>query len=152
MEFFAVKFGDIIRRRRILFGSDPFAAVSISRESSITRVRQTLLNLTLRMRGAYIGRGCHEEQRVAMIANMAGPLRSCAATIMELEGANVNSAREAFYHLAASLTDAISSAELLKTLSEARQTGILQPGTSEAALLQLIDLASRMCARAATLK
>jgi predicted nucleotidyltransferase len=150
VESFAVKFGDIIRRRQILFGSDPFAAVSISRDASIVRVRQTLLNLTLRMREAYIGRGLMEEQRVTMIANMAGPLRSCAATILELRGTEVSSARDAINDLAASLTDKTSANELMKLLSQARQTGILPPGASEPALFQLIELARLMwrCAEA----
>ncbi len=83
---FAVKFADIIRRRRVLYGDDPFAGLSISRGDAIVRLKQTLLNLTLRLREAYIARSLREEQLVAMIADMAGPLRSCAAALLELEG------------------------------------------------------------------
>jgi predicted nucleotidyltransferase len=152
VECFAVKFGDILRRRQILFGSDPFAAVSISREASIIRVRQTLLNLTLRMREAYIGRGLREEQRVTMIANMAGPLRACAAALLELRGTKVSSARDAICDLAASLTDKISADELMKLLSQARQTGVLPPDASESTLFQLIELARLMWVCAEALK
>ena len=152
MECFAVKFGDIIRRRQILCGSDPFEAMSISRAASIVRVRQTLLNLTLRMREAYIGRGLRPEQRVAMIANMAGPLRACAATLLELRGTSVSSARDALCDLAPSLIDQTSAAELMKLLSQARQTGSLPPDVSEAALFQLIELARLMWACADALK
>jgi predicted nucleotidyltransferase len=132
VECFAVKFADIIRRRQILFGQDPFAAVSISREASIIRVRQTLLNLTLRMREAYIARGLREEQRVTMIANMAGPLRACAAAVLELRGTSVNSGRD--------------------LLSRARHTGSLPPGASDPALFELIELARLMWEGANALK
>jgi predicted nucleotidyltransferase len=152
VECFAVKFGDIVRRRQILFGLDPFAAVSISRTALIVRVRQTLLNLTLRMREGYIGRGLREEQRVTMIANMAGPLRSCAATLLELQGAKVSSARDAICELAASLTSKTSADELMKLLSQARQMGALPPGVSEPALFQLIELTRLMWRRAESLQ
>ena len=43
MAAFAVKFADIMRRRRVLYGDDPFAGVSISRTDSIARLKQTLM-------------------------------------------------------------------------------------------------------------
>ena len=60
MNAFAVKFADIIRRRRVLYGDDPFAGLSISRGDAIVRLKQTLLNLTLRLREAYIARGLRD--------------------------------------------------------------------------------------------
>lgn len=48
MEAFAVKFADILHRRRVLAGSDPFAGASVPREAALRIVRQTLLNLELR--------------------------------------------------------------------------------------------------------
>jgi predicted nucleotidyltransferase len=94
-EAFAVKFADIRRRRRVLYGHDPFATISVSRDDSIFRLKQTLLNLTLRLRESYIARGSREEQLIATIADTAGPLRSCAAALLELEGATPASAKEA---------------------------------------------------------
>src|SRR5688572_32853054 len=41
-EAFAVKFADIARRRRILFGEDPFASVLVSRDDAVFRLKQTL--------------------------------------------------------------------------------------------------------------
>jgi predicted nucleotidyltransferase len=90
-EAFAVKFADIARRRRVLYGEDPFASVAVSRDDAIFRLKQTLLNLTLRMRGAYVARSLREEQLGAVIADVAGPLRSCASTLLELEGAPASS-------------------------------------------------------------
>src|SRR5262249_24489083 len=49
-EAFAVKFSDIKERHRVLYGSSPLESIQISREASIRRLRQVLLNLTLRLR------------------------------------------------------------------------------------------------------
>lgn len=49
-------------------------------------MKQRLLNLTLRLREAYIARSLREEQLAAVIADAAGPLRACASTLLELEG------------------------------------------------------------------
>jgi predicted nucleotidyltransferase len=120
MEAFAVKFADIIRRRRVLYGDDPFAGISISRSDAIVRLKQILLNLTLRLREAYIARGLREEQLVATIAVMPGPLRSCAATLLELEGNPAASPKEALHQVAASLPDGTARAEEISRISQAR--------------------------------
>jgi predicted nucleotidyltransferase len=148
MEAFAVKFADIVRRRRVLFGDDPFAGISISRGDSIVRLKQILLNLTLRLREAYIARGLREEQLVAMIADMAGPLRSCAATLLELEGKPAESPKESLHQVAASLPDGAERAEEVSRISEARQEGTLAPGVAAPTLFHLIEVASSMRTRA----
>jgi predicted nucleotidyltransferase len=148
MEAFAVKFADIMRRRRVLLGDDPFAGISISRGDAIFRLKQTLLNLTLRLREAYIARGLREEQLVAMIADMAGPLRSCAATLLELEGRPVESSKEALLQMAASLPNGAQQAEEISRLSEARQERTLAPGVAAPTLFHLIELARSMRTRA----
>lgn len=147
MEAFAVKFADIMRRRRVLHGDDPFAGISISRGDAIVRLKQVLLNLTLRLREAYIARGLREEQLVAMIADMAGPLRSCAATLLELEGRPVESPKEALYQVAASLPDGAERAEEISRISEARQERTLPPGVAAPTLFHLIELARSMRTR-----
>ena len=152
IEAFAVKFGDIARRRLVLFGEDPFASVSISRDDSIFRLKQTLLNLTLRMREAYVARSLREEQLVALIADVAGPLRSCAATLLELEGAPAASPKEALEQVSASLPDGPARAEDIQLISEARQRQALPKDVAARALFHLIDLARAMSARAAVLK
>jgi predicted nucleotidyltransferase len=148
---FTVKFADIIRRRRVLYGEDPFAGVSISRRDATVRLKQTLLNLTLRLREAYIARSLREEQLVAMIADMAGPLRSCAAALLELEGAITESPKEALHQVAASLPDGAERAEEISRISEARQNQRLAPGVAAPTLFHLIELARSMWARAAAL-
>src|SRR6478735_11042199 len=44
-EAFAVKYFDILHRRRVLHGTDPFASLKISDEALQRRVSQVLLNL-----------------------------------------------------------------------------------------------------------
>lgn len=145
---FAVKFADIIRRRRVLYGDDPFAGVSISRADAIVRLKQTLLNLTLRLREAYIARGLREEQVVAIIADVAGPLRSCAATLLEMEGRPPESPKEALRQVAASLPDGAERVELISRISEARQKKALAQGVAAPTLFHLIELAHSMWTRA----
>jgi predicted nucleotidyltransferase len=148
MESFAVKFADILRRRRVLYGEDPFAGMSVSREDSIVRLKQTLLNLSLRLREAYITRGLREEQLVAMIADLAGPLRPCAATLLELEGKPVESAKESLQQFAASLPGGAARAEQISRISEARQNQTLAPGTAAPTCFQLMELTHAMWTRA----
>jgi predicted nucleotidyltransferase len=151
MKAFAVKFGDILRRRRVIYGEDPFEGLTVSRDDSIVRLKQTLLNLTLRLRELYIERGLREEQLAVVIADMAGPLRSCAATLLELEGRPAKSAKEALQSVAASLTDVNISAGEISRISEAREKRTLPPGTAAPTFFHLIDLAHSMWQRALTL-
>lgn len=149
---FAVKFADIRRRRRVLYGNDPFASISISREDSIFRLKQTLLNLTLRLRESYILRGLREEQLVATIADAAGPLRSCAATLLELEGGTAPSPKDALQQISASLPDAEKRNEEVQLISESRKKRTLPAGVAAPTLFHLIELAHLMWVRAAALK
>ncbi|HKS08219.1 MAG TPA: nucleotidyltransferase domain-containing protein [Pyrinomonadaceae bacterium] len=145
---FAVKFADITRRRLILYGEDPFASISVSRADAISILKQRLLNLTLRLREAYIVRSLREEQLAAVIADAAGPLRSCASTLLELEGRPAPTPREALEQFANSST---SSAHDVQLITEARQRHALPPGAAAPALFHLIELAHAMWARAAEL-
>ena len=94
-ELFAVKFADIGRRHRVLFGKDVFAGLVIQRAAIISRVRQVLLNLILRLRADYLQNADFAQGLGALIADSAGPLRSSAATNLELEGRDFSSGREA---------------------------------------------------------
>lgn len=149
---FAVKFADVRRRRRVLYGDDPFGAISVSRTDAIFRLNQTLLNLILRLRESYISRGLREEQLVATIADAAGPLRSCAATLLELEGGTSLSSKDALQQISSSLPGAEKRNEELQLISEARQRHALPPGVAAPTLFHLIELARLMWERAAALK
>ena len=152
IEAFAVKFGDITRRHVILFGSDPFAGVTVPRQAAITRVKQTLLNLTLRMREAYVARGLREEQLIFLISDMTGPLRASAATLLELQGTPAASGKEALAKVAATLLKSPADSELMDRISEARQTRTLPAGTAGAIFQALIGLARAMWEQANALK
>ena len=145
---FAVKFADIARRRLILYGSDPFAAISVSRDDAIFRLKQTLLNLTLRLREAYVSRSLREEQLAAVIADAAGPLRACASTLLELEGRSAATPKEALEQISKSSASAAHDVQLI---TEARQRHALPPGAAAPALFHLIELAHAMWARATDL-
>ena len=76
MEAFAVKFTDIKARHRVLYGSSPLESVEITREATVRRVRQVLLNLTLRLREQYVIDGEHEERLARIVADVTGPVRA----------------------------------------------------------------------------
>jgi predicted nucleotidyltransferase len=85
MEAFAVKFTDIKARHRVLYGKSPLESLEITREATVRRVRQVLLNLTLRLRERYVIDGDHEERLARILADVVGPIRASAATLIGLK-------------------------------------------------------------------
>jgi predicted nucleotidyltransferase len=140
---FAQKFADVLRRRRVLHGTDPFAGLAIPRAALLARLGQVLLNLTLRLRATYVERGGHEEQLAVVVAEAAAPLRTCAAGILDLEGTPASSPKEALRALAARLGGA-GWELVLARLSEARERRLLPPGVAGDTLVRLIELTRRM--------
>jgi hypothetical protein len=151
MTAFGQKFSDIVRRHRVLYGSDPFEGASIPRAAIVQRLKQVLLNLTLRLREAYIERGSTPERVSAMIAESAGPLRSCAATLRELEGKPALAPKEALVEFMSAFAEP-GWDDILAHLSETRERRMLAAGTADATLFRLIDLAGRLRARADALE
>jgi len=148
MDAFAVKFADIARRRVILCGADPFPGMSIPREKKVARLKQTLLNLTLRMREAYVARGLREEQLVFLIADMTGPLRACAATLLDLQGTPAASGKEALATVTTALLNTPAASDLMDRISQARQTRAMPAGSAGATFQTLLELAHDMWAQA----
>jgi predicted nucleotidyltransferase len=143
VEAFADKFSDIHRRRHVLYGKDFFAGVAPSRTALVARLRQSILNVTLRLRNSYVQRTLREEQAALAVANAAGPLRSCAASLIELEGRPARTPKEALARLAAEL--AVPGWETtLDTLSGARERKPLSQGQAAASLLGLLQLAEAL--------
>lgn len=143
VEAFADKFADIRRRRRVLFGVDPFIALEVPRAALIARERQSMLNLAIRLRHAYVLRSLRGEQASAIIADFTGPLRVAAAVLCELGGTPAPSTKEALKAVVERWGDTASLADL-ESLSVAREQGIL-PGEEAARILfGLIALASRL--------
>ena len=149
-EAFAQKFADIARRHRVLYGSDPFAGLSVPRDALIRRLDQVLLNLTLRLRAAFVARGLREEQLAHAIADAAGPLRTCAANLLSLEGGAPPSPKAALERLTRDLGGDWD--EVLANITRARTDEALPQGAAERTLTRLIDLAERMRARGRELR
>jgi predicted nucleotidyltransferase len=146
-EAFAQKFADILRRRRVLFGDDPFASLAVSREAELRRLRQVLLNLSLRLREAYLAWKSDENRLALRIADSAGPLRSCAATLLELEGRPGEPPKEALEKLVGELA-VERGAWALANVSRARESGSLPQGETGPTTLLLAEIAARMQERA----
>ena len=150
MDAFAVKFVDILMRRKVLFGPDHFANVVIAPEAILRRTQQVLLNLMLRMRERYALVSLREEQLPLIIADMTGPLRACAASLLKLEGKPARSPKEA---LAAIIAEHIGpgNADISGQIDTARREGTLPPGVAGSLMFALMDLAAHMHHRASGL-
>jgi predicted nucleotidyltransferase len=142
-EAFAVKFTDILARHRVLHGADVFAGLRITRQATLNRLRQVLLNLTLRFRERYALIGMGEEQVNVLIAELSGPLRASAAAILALEGAAASSPKEALRILAQRLSGT-DMTDLLANISDARQERALEPAVADATIGGLLDLLRAM--------
>jgi hypothetical protein len=147
VECFAQKFADILRRHRVIFGREVFAATKVPRAPEIFRLRQILLNLTLRLREAYVSRGQRAEQVVRVLTEALGPLRAAAATLLELEG-TPNSDSDAALKAAAASFGAEGDAAAAGLFAAHDGTTIAEP---QRALVRTIDLVTRIAARAAQL-
>jgi predicted nucleotidyltransferase len=139
---FALKFSDITNRHVVLHGEDVFAAVTIDREQLVRRVRQVLLNLSIRLRERYVTQSLRQEQAARVIAEMAGPLRAAAAAIVELETGERLAPRAALQRLADGASD--ETATLLDSISDAREKGMLPPGEAPARLFAMLQLAESL--------
>jgi predicted nucleotidyltransferase len=148
---FAVKFADIIARHRVLLGVDPFASLHTSRDAVLHRLRQVLLNQQVRMRERYMLLSLNEEQLAGAIADAAGPLRSAAASLAQLEGKSAQSGKQALEAFVDQLGDpALHTA--LQAMSEARETARLAPGQALPAFTSLMAITERLREHAETMR
>ena len=149
-EAFAQKFADIGRRHVVLYGDDVVSRLTISREALVRRVRQVLLNLTIRLREAYVERSLREEQCAITVAESAAPLRTSAASILELEGREPLPPKEALEAVVSELAQP-QLADLLPHLSEARERRVLPAGEAAAILFRTLELARALYERSTRL-
>jgi predicted nucleotidyltransferase len=150
VESFAVKFDDIAHRRVLLYGTDPFEGLTISRELLLERLQQVLLNLTLRLRTAYAVGRAREENLASLIADCAAPLRRSAYAMLELRGVRPTSPKAALESLLAEWGSEWS--DVLRSLTQARVELRLAPGAAAPIILRLADLSESMRQRAAALR
>ena len=139
---FAVKFADIIARHRVLLGVDPFASLHTSRDAVLRRLRQVLLNQQVRMRERYMLLSLNEEQLAGAIADAAGPLRSAAASLAQLDGRPL-SGKQALEAFVDQLGDPALHAAL-QAMSTARETARLAPGQALPAFTGLMAITERL--------
>jgi predicted nucleotidyltransferase len=147
---FASKFADILRRRVILHGDDPFASISIPREVEIIELKQQLLNQILRLRASYVSRSLREEQLDLVIAHAIGPLRSSAAALLELQGTAGASSQQAFERIGSDLA-LVNWPQTLVSLSAIQESRLAAPGEAPILFFQVLDLACRMHSQAEAL-
>lgn len=143
VELFAVKFWDIRQRHRVLHGPDPFASLAIDDAALRHRLREVLLNLTLRLRERYVRLSLREEQLLPVITDAAGPLRVAAAALLSLRGQPVASPREALER-AASATGDREIVAAVACMSVARQELQLPADSAGVHLQALARLADRL--------
>lgn len=142
-EAFALKFADISRRHKILYGENLVAGLTPSRKAVVRELKQALLNLTIRFRGRYAAVSLREEQLTLVIAEAAGPLRAAAASLLVLEGRQAVSPKEALETIVQAL-GWDNGPEMLRSISEAREKGTLPAGVGPALLFRMIELAQAL--------
>lgn len=137
---FAMKFSDITHRHRLLLGINPLANLDITHEDLVANMRQVLLNFQLRTREQYVTSSLREEQIVHLIADAAGPLRSCAAALREIRGQEYLPAKLALEEFAlASQRDHVINS--VHAMSVAREQVFLPAGSANTTLIGLLELA-----------
>lgn len=142
IENLGLKSTDVLRTRTVLFGSDPFLGLELSRDLVLRQLTQAVFQLRLRLRNQYVSRGMREEQLAIAIADAAGPLRSIAAAVLELDRIPFESRKAALEVLVKELRS--PDTDVLARISEARERAALPPGIADAVLLQLLALCDRI--------
>jgi predicted nucleotidyltransferase len=143
-EAFAVKFADIAARHVVLAGKDPFTALTVSREASLRRLRQVLVNLVLRLRERYALASPYDDQLALAAADAVAPLRACAATLLTLEGEGPVAPRDALKRV----VDAAGGGAALAAITDARAGGSVPQTAGAVALLGAVEIALGIEARA----
>lgn len=143
-ELFAQKFADILRRHKVIFGTDPLSNIRIDRADKIFRLRQVILNLALRLRAGYIARGRRPEQVARILAETIGPLRAAAATLLELEGSAVADANAALE----SAAGAFNQGKKIVADLVATRSAEVKAEASAGLLFQVIELIKHFSDRA----
>lgn len=104
-ESFPVKMLDVRHRHRMLFGALDLESLVIPPNALRQGVRQSLLNLRLRLREISVRDAFGERQAIAAIRWIAGPLRACALGLAALERRRVETPRGALLEIARSLDE-----------------------------------------------
>ncbi len=150
-EAFAQKFSDVLRRRVVLLGPDPFDGVSVPHAAQVRRLRQVLLNLLLRLRDVHAGQESGSRSAFNMLADSTGALRSSAVLLLVLEGHDAPKPKQALLNVAEQVAPGRFSAALRK-LSQLRETATLSDADAHEVMIAMMELAAAMHLRAAAIK
>jgi predicted nucleotidyltransferase len=140
---FAVKFADIAARHEVLYGTDPFVGLTISREAALHRLLQVLVNLQLRLRERFALSSLYGEQLAMAAADAVGPLRASAAMLLWLESGARVASRDALHQIA----DEAGNTAALALITEARESGNVPAAGAMPTLVGAIELANQLAAR-----
>jgi predicted nucleotidyltransferase len=142
VESFAVKFADIKARHRVLRGVSPFDSLEITREASLRRVQQVLLNLELRLRERYVVDGDQEERLEHIIADVTGPIRASAAALLALQDGRVRTPKAALEEI----FPAHSQEPCLRAISAVHRGEHLPPGATRGLFADVLSLIADLAA------
>lgn len=138
---FAQKFSDIAKRRHVIYGTDPFAAIAPPRETLRRQVEQVLLNLSIRLRERASSVWGQEDLLARVLADAVGPIRACAQSIVELGGGSAESPKAALEALLG--TAGAPHSHLAACYSRLRERP-LEPGGVGNALMETMELIAWM--------
>lgn len=142
-ELFAVKFSDISRRHKVLYGNDPFAHLNIPIEALVARLRQVLLNHLLRLRYVFALRSDSLEHLGQILAESISPLRASASAVLEIRGVPFENSKQALALVAAEIRpDGFKNT--LTNISEIREGKVLTLDEDKKALSDILELTSCM--------
>jgi predicted nucleotidyltransferase len=83
-DVFPIKFLDMQRRHKVLWGDDPFAKVNVTRDHLRLRCEQELRNLSLRLRQSYLQRTDRPELLQSALGRAVSSLLVNAGVLLEL--------------------------------------------------------------------
>ena len=83
-DVFPIKFLDMQRRHKVLWGEDPFAKVNVTRDHLRPRCEQELRNLSLRLRQSYIQRTDRPELLQSALSRAVSSLLVNVGVLLEL--------------------------------------------------------------------
>lgn len=117
---FPLKFLDISKRSQVLFGENVIPLLMIDKENLKFQLKQTMLNLTLRLRERYTLVSLRKEQLINVLTEFSGPLRGCAFSLAEINGEHVKNPKEALNTFLERNfpNDAILLAKMISTIRE----------------------------------
>lgn len=100
-DVFPIKFLDMQRRHKVLWGEDPFAKVNVTHDHLRLRCEQELRNLSLRLRQSYIQRIDRPELLQSALSRAVSSLLVNAGVLLELKaGKLADTKQDALAHIA----------------------------------------------------